>query len=263
MSKGHQSVPNVLRPTDHDSQREPSRAYTFPSNNMMASTAHDTSAPEFPGVSPPFNGSPNVQTQQCSSRPESVVAADTDSTGPTSRAGRERFMQQMPFGQQFSANLLDLGGLIYPSENPFAYGNQPLSILEDAQMMAPEQHILFARPTSAFGAPISSTGQANVPFSSFSSAPFATSQQQQQQQAAYSQDRPGPTPMPRRSPLNFHIPLSSGAHGMGNTDVDEGLWQQMGKERTGLTPGVNLDDLFGSDGGWNSVYMDQGLGKIQ
>ena len=253
--KDHQSVPTVSRITNI---RAPNRASTSPNGNTKASAAQSISCPNSAGVRAVLNGNPPLQSGQ--HHPESAsVMTSSKLADKTQLAGEEGTSPQMLFGQHLSNNLLDLGGLMYPSTNPFAYGNQPLSILEDTQMMTAEQQTSFGRPTNAFGIPGSTNSPPNVPFNHFSDPPFGDSQSQ----PLYQHDHSGVTTTPTRTLPNFRLPQSTSTQEAGNLNPDEEFWQQMAKGRTVLTPGINLDELFGSDGGWNPVYMDQGFGRTQ
>jgi hypothetical protein len=252
MQKDHQSVPNLARPAKHVSPCSPIRASRFLNAEMEAGSGQPRSAPNPSRVSPAFNDRSHFQSEQWSSGPTSA-AADSELTNQTMLlAEGDSASQQIPYAQQLVGDLPDLRDLMYPSTNPFAYGNQPLSILEDSRMIAPELQTPFTGPTCAFGTPGSNIGPPDMPFGGFSNTSFGNPPQQ----SPYDQDRHDPTSAPRRNPPNFQMDL-------GNMNVDGGFWQQMGKERTGLTPGINLDELFGSDGGWNPAYMDQGLGSTQ
>lgn len=78
-----------------------------------------------------------LQPEQPQSWPRPVVA-DPETTTQMTAGDTESWMQQLPLGQPLGDDLPDLRSLMYPSANPFAYGNQPLSILEDSEMMAAE-----------------------------------------------------------------------------------------------------------------------------
>jgi hypothetical protein len=252
MQKDQQSVPNLARPAKHVSPCSPIRASRFANADMEADSGQPRSVPNSSRASPPFHDRSHFQSEQWSSGPPSA-AADSELTSQTPLlAGGDSASQQTPFAQQLVGDLPDLRNLMYPSANPFAYGNQPLSILEDFRMIAPGLQMPFPGPTRAFGTPGSNIGPPDMPFDGFSSTTFGIPPQQ----SPYDQDRHEPTSAPRRNQPHFQMDL-------GNMNVDEGFWQQMGKERTGLTPGISLDDLFGSDGGWNPAYMDQGLGSTQ
>ncbi len=253
--KDHQSVPTVSRITNN---RAPNRASTFPDGKTMASTPQSMPSPNPAGVRAASNDSPNLQSGQ--HHPESAsVMPGSELADKRQLVGEEKTSQQTMFGQQLSKNLLDLGSLIYPSTNPFAYGNQPLSILEDTQMMTPEQQTSLGGSTPAFTIPGSTHSPQNIDFNHFSNARFKASQPQ----AMYQHDRSGVTTPQTHTLPSYHLPQPTSTQETGNLNLDEEFWQQMAKGRTVLTPGINLDELFGSDGGWNSMYMDQGFGRTQ
>lgn len=126
-------------------------------------------------------------------------------------------------------------------------------------MIAPEQQGSFVGLPSVFGIPSGNPGQDNVASDSFNNPAFENFQQQ----AMYPQERHSSTTVAKGDPSNFQFPQSTSTSGMGLLNMDDGIWRQMEKGRTGLTPGINLEELFGSDGGCNPSYMDQGFGRTQ
>jgi hypothetical protein len=172
----------------------------------------------------------------------------------------DRSSQRMAFGQQVGDSLPDLRGLMYPSANPFAYGNQPLSILEDSQTMASEhQPSSFMESTGETRISPSNFGPHNVPLDSMSNGAF----QNQAQHIAYRQAGQNATIVQRRTSLDFQIAQQSNAEAFETTNLDGGYWQQLNKGHAGWTPGINLEELFGSDGGWILGYMNPGFGRTQ
>lgn len=238
--RGYQSVPDVSQRPQHDSALGSSQGSPFSDQNAVPGPMQPTSMPSPSGLHPAVAGSPQLQSGQWKS-----VSADH-----TSSSGGEMSSQPMPFAQPLANNLLDLRGLMYPSTNPFAYGNQPLSILEDHQMMTAGQQSSFVGPTSnAFGTSINSAHAPEMSFEIFNNPMFRNLPQH----GAFQPVQYGSTSSSRPHLSHIQMPQSN---------LDDGIWQEMTKGRTGLTPGVNLDELFGSDGGWNPGYLDQGYGKL-
>lgn len=163
-------------------------------------------------------------------------------------------------------NLPDMKPVMFPSENPFAYPNQPMSMLEAQQIMS-------AEPPSSYSSPISSSmynlGGSNVQTpttlsfdnnrlpgfaGSFNIAPPLTHQGQQ-----------------IGAPLSSGPPFDTTPHMDEPADLDaisfpsgEGYWSQMDRAsvgRTGLTPGgINLDELFGGEG-WSNIWNAQSFAR--
>ncbi len=142
---------------------------------------------------------------------------------------------------------------MYPSTNPFAYGNQPLSVLEESQMIAKSQQTSLSAFTDTLHVPTSNREAFTLPVDNFDISAFGAFPPP----GMNAQQRHGAASMPQDHPT--HVPTSQPtvAQDTGNTNMYEGFWPQMDGGRTGLTPGVNLDELFGADGGWNPGYMDQ------
>lgn len=163
--------------------------------------------------------------------------------------------QQATFGAQVqNQNIPDLKAVMFPSDNPFAYGNQAISTLERTQQDMDSQTAFDSEDTfMANGAPLPSSMSYDVLY---------------HPPAAYMQQPNAPATGP---PMNGqHYPtLSQMDNSMANADLvtvsglgEGGFWQQMNAGgRTGFTPGiastVNFDDLFGNEQ-WNSGWMQSG-----
>lgn len=151
---------------------------------------------------------------------------------------------------------------MFPSDNPFAYPNQPISTLESAQYGGfPEANMdpfpasnensmygtpgsLHSRPTGDF--PISSNfhGQHLPPHLGQQGRHFSA-------------------PMPQQQVFDMQGLMSEPEPLAGNGGISQDdYWSQMNKATTrmGFTPGagVNLDELFGGDG-WNNMWTEQGF----
>ena len=168
-------------------------------------------------------------------------------------------------GQQLgNPNLPDLKAMMFPSDNPFAYPNQPISTLE-AQQITPDQQNSFPSPANSgiysSGRDSTHTGT-GISFENPSMPIFG--------------DISGIQPSFLQQPGQFGVSMSSGPtfeipqQMEGNGEVGglnlpgEGYWTQMDRAetgRTGLTPGgINLDELFGGEG-WSSIWGDPSFGK--
>jgi hypothetical protein len=259
--KANQSVPNMARPTD---PHVPDRASSFP-NTDMAARQELRKVPNSAGVRAAINDKLFVQAGPWDSKSTPMVAADAESTSQTLHGEAQMPRQQATCGPQLANNLPDLRGLMYPSPNPFAYGNQPLSILEDTQMISSEPQFPFVGPTTAFGISSNETEAHGMPFYNLGNSLLDNSGQPVMYQQIQNGSVLGPSP----NRVDFQYPQASSVQDMRNVNRDEELWQQWSKGRTGrtgrtgLTPGLNLDELFGSDGGWNAGYMDQGFSRTQ
>jgi hypothetical protein len=217
--------------------------------------------PNSAGVGAVVNDKPLSQAEQWDSNSTPIVAdaESTSQTVQTTHGGAEMPTQQGTYGPQLADNLPDLRRLMYPSPNPFAYGNQPLSILEDTQMISSEPQFPFLGTTTAFGISSNETGAHGVPLYNLGNTLLDHSGQP----VIYQQIPNGPALRPSPNRVDYQFPPASGVQDMRNVNGDEELWQQVSKGRTGRTPGLNLDELFGSDGGWSAGYMDQGFSRTQ
>lgn len=199
-----------------------------------------------------------------------VNQSNTPAVGP--------FDWSVPQMQQ--GNFPDLKNVMFPSDDPFAYGNQPISTLEDNQFgglqdISPDA---FSN-TNGNQFPSPDVSQTNLPppqfnmtgFDTFNGLGHMNQQQRQQQQHIPNNlsntslvDSPtanGQTPMFNMSGSFVNEPdtmqHSNQQHGQ---DADD-YWSSApnkGQFRTGFTPGappVNLDELFGSGNGWGPMNM--------
>ena len=135
-----------------------------------------------------------------------------------------------------------LSSMMFPSADPFAYPNQPLTTLENRQVIKQENPI----DSDMFSPPI--TSGAHYENLDYGSLPYMMPSQQ----------------------LGFGMPSINSSMGISSTNSapttmpvhgsEGGPWpqqqqQQQQQPRSGDTPGVNYDQLFGEDwGGW----MNQG-----
>ena len=158
------------------------------------------------------------------------------------------------FDTQFgNPNLPDLKNVMFPSDNPFAYPNQPISTLESSQFTSGAQTnspLFFSANT--------------VPNATFDGMPGPMynglepfQQNRQMTQSGLNNNNNNPTFVD--APMDLPMTGVQQVDGSFPPVQDGGYWNQLGGNRTGLTPGVNLEDLFGSDQ-YSSVWDGSGYG---
>ena len=180
----------------------------------------------------------------------------------------------------------NLKNVMFPSDNPFAYPNQPISTLEAGDASAygfGDTPFSASTEGSMHGTPVEMSGvlpsegdtmmqqqqQPHFGMSGFQrlydenpqlATQLAAQQQQQQGHRAFSV----PSASQQQAMAGYGDlsgqQLFSESMGMPNANSQEDYWAQMSKgnmgNRTGFTPsggvgGVNLDELFGGEGwGW-------------
>jgi hypothetical protein len=233
--------------------RIPSRARSFP-HDLSIKSSKRSSLSESAALTPQSFDEQDAPHQN---------VGDFESAGstmtPTTSAA--------PFsGLMGNPNLPDMKPVMFPSENPFAYPNQPMSMLEAQQIMSGE-------PTRSYSSPISSSmynlggSNAQTPTTlSFDSNPMP--------EFAGSFNVAPPLVHQGRqigTPLSGGPSFDTTPHMDEPADLDaisfpsgEGYWSQMdrsGVGRTGLTPGgINLDELFGAEG-WSNIWNAQSFGR--
>ena len=179
--------------------------------------------------------------------------------------------------QAANAHIPDLKNVMFPSDNPFAYPNQPISALEsgDGQFSFHDAK-MGSNDNSMFGTPTSGSVQMQLPTPNLGyDFPF--------QQAL--NDHPNLTQQYAGQGRQFSVPLTDilmqNAIGGDSTHLGsmsnlqemvtmgdmpgatnpEDFWNRMNKGqigmRTGLTPGVpsSMDEYFNS-GSWNPTWGD-------
>lgn len=272
----NQSTPNVV--PSRDATGTPGRARTLP-HDLLAKIAKRNSMPDPP-------------THEMTSQPMPNTHM-TNRNSPLSTSPLSQFNDFTP--QLGQTQIPDLKNVMFPSDNPFAYPNQPMSILENSGFGYPD-------PTSAslespFAGTPNDASMMGTPVSGMTSnpdqsrgGPYGPPQpqydmtslqrlyeenpqlaahlaQRQQQQRHYPQVS---TPMSgggfphdagqqSQQPQHnmFDMPQQSPVVG----SQPEDYWSQMNKSnvppRPGFMPGaaVNLDELFGGGDGWGGSGM--------
>ena len=136
-----------------------------------------------------------------------------------------------------------LSSMMFPSADPFAYPNQPLTTLENRQVIKQENPIdsdMFSPPITS-GAQYENLDYGSLPYM-MQSQQLGFGMQSINSSMGISSTNSAPTTMP--------------VHGNeGGPWPQQQQQQQQQQPRSGDTPGVNYDQLFGEDwGGW----MNQG-----
>ena len=244
----HQSTSNIPA-TKTGIPPETSRANTLPHNFSLRASTGSANATTDRRPSPPDFGSstprnPNYQD-------DGQAGSFYNPTIPPAAA------VPLPNLQLGNPNLPDLKAVMFPSDNPFAYPNQPISTLEAQQYTGidPSTTCPSPSPGSMFGLDgLSWRMQPATPsdhLGSFSvSGVESTAPPQFPQQGQLTSD-----PLARHA--NSELPPQT-KRDVGNVDFQMGgYWPQANEssnESTGLTPGgVNLEDLFDGEG-WGSLW---------
>ena len=155
--------------------------------------------------------------------------------------------------QMGHSQIPDLKNVMFPSDNPFAYPNQPISTLEAANSQfgfhdsGPESYP-GSSEASMMGTPAGIPGHVSGMNHEQPHHPFDVASMQ----GVYSYGGQVPNYGPQHQMYDMPGQMSQ-----------EEYWTRMGKgnvgTRTGFTPGasVNLDELFGGDG-WAGMWEHQG-----
>ena len=180
--------------------------------------------------------------------PESLAAASASMGGDAVHSPLQSSPQQMNFDPQLNnAHLPDLTAMMFPSADPFAYPNQPMSALEDGPFKQDPNGMSFPGSNNMFypnGTSSSSISYENLAMPMFGSLPPFLMQQGQSSLS-------GPMENGHFQPVD---PSQSGDPG--SLTTDQSYWQHMGRQ--GKAPGVNLDEIFGNED-WSAGWMSRGF----
>lgn len=249
------STPDVIKQSQSDGELGGimQRASTFPPQSSVP-TWNTVSIPEAP-LKAQAHTIPGLDTSYRQASFEAYTPSTSDHTGSKtpdsissggltfSSAGPPNFSFQPTFG---GSGLPDMSAMMFPSTDPFAYPTQPMTFLENRQTSKQE---------SSYSPPSVDTPHMYTTTPTSNSTPYDSLEVQTF----------GPLPpylMMSQQPMGMQAmgePMDiSGIEPSGNMismRSDEAGWAQQ-QARTGGTPGVNLDEIFGED--WGGGWMDQG-----
>jgi hypothetical protein len=170
-----------------------------------------------------------------------------------------------------NAQIADLKNVMFPSDDPFAYPNQPISTLESSNSqfgLAESNSDAYATSNDAsiMGTPVSMSAHISGVNGAHHSHPFeATSLQRiyeentQMGHHLQAQSRHSSAPMTRYGGQMNQLGGQNAMYEVSGQMSQEDYWNHMEKgnvgTRTGFTPGaaMNLDELFGGDG-WGGIW---------
>lgn len=169
----------------------------------------------------------------------------------------------------------DLKNVMFPSDNPFAYPNQPISTLESSNPQFGMQEsnadsYSGSNEASLMGTPVSIPSHMSGP-NHDAQRQFEMANLQRMYEGSPQLAPPFGTPVrPFGTPSGGYggpMPNFGGAsqgYEMPGQAAQEDYWSHVSKgnmaSRTGFTPGagVNLEELFGGDT-WGSMWEQQGM----
>ena len=249
------STPDVIKQSQSDGELNGTmqRASTYPSQSSVPPW-NRVSIPEEP-LEPQAHTNQGLDTRYRQASFDAYTPSTSDHTGGKtpdsissngltfSSAGPPNFSFQPTFG---GSGFSDMSAMMFPSTDPFAYPTQPMTFVENRQTSKQESsyspqsvknaHMYATTPTS------NSTPYDSLEVQTFGPLPpyLMIGQQAMGMQAmGESMDISGIEP----------------SGNMMSMSGDEAGWAQQ-QARTGGTPGVNLDEIFGED--WGGGWMEQG-----
>ena len=246
----------MIKQSQSDSENSGSiqRASTFPSHPTIPSWKR-ASVPQASSKAHQQTN-PGLDTSYGRESLDDYTPSNSDNMGPRtpdstssggvtfSSAGPTNFGFQQTLG---GTRLPDLSAMMFTSADPFAYPNQPMTTLENRQAAKRENsysprnannpHMYATTPTSN-----------STPYDSLEVQTFG----------------PFP-PYLMMGHQAMGMPAMSGPMDIGGIETggnlmsmggDDGAWAQQ-QGRTGGTPGVNLDEIFGEE--WSGGWMNPGF----
>lgn len=252
------STPDVTQIINTDPTANMQRASTYPTP-VSAATPKQVSVPYNIStirqqLQPSLDNNYRRTSQQIYLPADTMDLSTPDSAGSSIPSSATQ--PQFGFPQNFDdAGLPDLSAMMFPSADPFAYPNQPMTTLENRHYK--QENTPFTPPRAQtdrlFAYPGSTTSSTTVPpYDSLEVQLFGPLPPYMMQ---------GPLPSMGMSavgggPMN----IGGGMMGMSNGGNDggggEGGWAQR-QVKTGGTPGVNMEDIFGEE--WAGGWINQGF----
>ena len=174
-------------------------------------------------------GSQDRYTPSTSDQP-GVMTPDSGSSSTAFSMSQQPYaMQQQTYNP---SGLSDLSAMMFPDPNPFAYPNQPMTMLEKRQLIKREH-------------PFNPSEAGNM----YSETPTTGGAGYDNLEVQFYGPLP-PYMMQGQSP-GMGLPMA----GMDAMGSGEGNWTSQ-ESRTGTTPGVDMDALFGN--GWKPDWLERG-----
>ena len=185
--------------------------------------AHQTTLPDFHGSTKLSTG--NIQMPESNHNPLPPAMSQSDFNLLPTFAG-----QGVP----------DLSAMMFPSADPFAYPNQPMTTLENRHFVKQEHHM----DPSSFDLPATSANATDVQYANVDAqiydqmSPYVMQGQPNGLMQGIDPSTSGNSGHPAVAPMTAPV---------GST----GVWPQRDQRQPDQVTGVNYDQLFGEDwGGW-------------
>ena len=232
--KGQLSGPELIKLNEPVNQAQ--RAGAFPMRLQTVQTRHPSMPFDSPNGHSGIVGEPGFRR----SLHELDLTTDASSIGTPESTGSMPLSQQFVFQQPFGENgLPDMNNMMFPTGDPFAYPEQPMTTFENEQcsrgsmdgFVDPDQKSGLFIPNDIGGAP----------YDSLEAQLF------------------GPLPPYLMSGQHPSLGISEQMETIGSTNLTMKPNPQLsyGQPPRGVsTTGMNLNDIFGSDD-WNNMLLDQ------
>ena len=238
-----------------DSGANIQRASTFPTVPSTTSSSWKRASVSYPSTSSPHNPRPNVDSSYPHSANDSYTPDTSETLGvatpDSASSGQATYTTpQGPYGyhQNTGGGLPDFSAMMFPTGDPFAYPKQPMITLENSNCMVTKQEPMFGKESDNLYN-ISPT-TSNPPYENLEAQLFGPLPPYMMQGPQSGLRLPN-----MASQMNMSTP--GGDANMMSVDGQFRGWEQFA-DRTGLTPGLNLDEIFGQD--WKGSWMEPGYG---
>lgn len=233
-----------------DSSANIQRASTYPT--VPSASSWKRASVPYPPISSSQSPRPSIDTTY-PHLANDVYTPDTSEilgvATPDSASSGQATLPQGSYGyqQHLGGGLPDFSAMMFPSGDPFAYPKQPMITLENSNCMVTKQEPTFGNESDNLYN-ISPTTN-NAPYDNMEAQLFGPL-------PPYMMQGPPGARVPNMPPqMDMNAP--GGDAGIMAVDGTFRGWEQFA-DRTGLTPGMNLDEIFGQE--WKGNWMEPGFG---
>ncbi|TKA62341.1 hypothetical protein B0A49_10847 [Cryomyces minteri] len=246
------SHPDITQIGSLSSQAAPKRAHTHPDIGSSFPKV-DTHRSDTSGIPNTFTKSPYLQPPNDSYSSSSMSSTPGMGTPGSSSALFPAVQHRYPNPSTYNNPALpDLSAMMFPSEDPFAYPNAPMTTFENNQFDKNNPFYNFNLGVSTNERDTDSSKDIYMP------PPSASGSEGENLDVQLFGPLPPYMMRTQQSGLGLQQnPMGMGASDTGNNFIPTSVdWTGQQNMRTSGLPGMNLDDIFGGEE-WNRILMDQ------
>ncbi|KAK5160830.1 hypothetical protein LTR04_004517 [Oleoguttula sp. CCFEE 6159] len=250
-ARSHPDIPQI---GSLSSQAAPKRAHTHPDTGGNFPKV-DTHRSDTSGILNTFTKPPYLQPPNDSYSSSSMSSTPGMGTPGSSSALFSAAQHRYPNPSTYNNPALpDLSAMMFPSEDPFAYPNAPMTTFENNQSDKNNPFYNFNLSVNTNERGTDSSNNIYMP------PPSASGSEGENLDVQLFGPLPPYMMRTQQSGLGLQQnPTGMGASDTGNSFIPTSVdWTGQQNMRTSGLPGMNLDDIFGGEE-WNGMLMDQGF----